>query len=450
MRQRTADAIIRKMDFLDKEIAKSTDLIEKWRDKIVDINKDIKDASKKLADAKHWQKEYNSAIKETADELKRVTDERKSVEERIARLEIEIRREQLQASLEWAKATEDATLIAIKEGQLKAFESEQRQLEHIERIGELKRLQEELPKVIARQKDAEIAAKAAEAAAKLEIQAKQQELRDFIIAKKAERDQLDESIKKEEERIAVLKEDLRLTGLLLDILGIKRTSELGAMNASIGALIAHGYALETERNKLRDLLDITGPVISVFGRLGNAFIDAANAANAAIASLLNQSVPMATPEMSTPEGLPPGWNNPSNEIILPPPPIDLIDALTNLGLGGMIGIPQQFAHGGMVQHDGLAMVHAGEEFKPAWKSRDSGGVSNTTYAPNLQVNLYMDGGSNSDKQSMRRFVRTEVIPEIIDAMEVNAGRVTKRMSKLLAPYQQDGAVGKSTPRMVLK
>ena len=125
------------------------------------------------------------------------------------------------------------------------------------------------------------------------------------------------------------------------------------------------------------------------------------------------------------------------------------NAFAALGLGPLMGIPG-FAHGGMVQHDGLAMVHAGEEFKPAWKSRDSGVSSSVSYAPNLQVNIYMDGGSAQDKQSVRRWVRTDVIPEIIDAMEINSNHVTTRMSKILAPHQQDGAIGKSSPRMIIK
>src|SRR3990167_4547757 len=448
VRQRTADAIIRKMDYLDAQINKSAELIEKWRNSIKDINKDIDDSKRKLSDAKYWQKEYASAIKEASDATTNATEIRVRTEERIEQLETEIQRANLERHLEWARSTEDAILIAQAESALKVFDNEQREKDFRSKVAELDFLKTALPERIANELAAKAAMEAAKRAAEESIATKQQELQDFIASKEEERRQLELNIKSEEDRIDILKEDLRFTGQLLDILGVKRESELGAMNASIGALIGRGIQLETERQQLSILTGTAAATTNVFGLLGNAFTSASNAALAAIAALTGAS--QATVFVPTASIVDPG---PSGGAAAPGIVTGAINniqqQLESLGLGALFGMPG-FAHGSdSVPHDMMAMVHAGEEIRPAWKNRSGdGSPSVVTYAPTVQVSLHMSG--NSDKQSTRRWVRDEVIPEILDAMEINSSRITNRMARYLSPHQQDGAEGKSTPRMIIK
>jgi hypothetical protein len=272
--------------------------------------------------------------------------------------------------------------------------------------------------------------------------------------------------------------DLDVTDLLLAQLGTKHQSEIDAMNAAIRADVAQGALYENQMNalialhaaqeKIGDASHIFDPLQTSIDSFTSFIVASANAINTAankppVAAAPSAAHPVATGTVNNPAfttvsvggSNAPALVSSSGYYQITPfgvRPVDqsFVDAggynpgsiVKDSGFGNAL-VPA-FASGiENVPKDMMAYLHAGEQVVPAAMvraGRTGGDTNNMAYAPNLSVNLTINGPA--DRAQMRRLVRDEIIPQLMDAMDVNSRNIVNRMSNSLAPRNQNKPVYK--------
>jgi hypothetical protein len=281
------EALNRRMDELDSQIADSVQNIEEWSRQIQDINDDISEQSATLADASHWQREYDDAIRESADQLQRLADQRKSLEGKLKDATNKAETDRLQKIID---TTTDLGTYYRTQAEMAALAQRIKDEQIAEEKSSIGDMQTELANVIRQQQEAAEAYANAGTAAAAAIEQQKNDIAIRLAADLAIRDSLMASIAAEQQRIQYLREGQQIITDLMNQAGIARTNEVDALSNSINELMYRGLLLEQERDRL----------IQVTGAAESASRVFAGLADTLARFTLTQSAPMPQYHAGTP------------------------------------------------------------------------------------------------------------------------------------------------------
>lgn len=416
------NAYIAKLDFLDAEIQKGTDAIDKYRDRIADINTEIGEQTAKLNDLEFWHKRYNDLIKDETDALKEATDARKSAQERILDLERSVTKDRLEMQLLAAQKSKKQSRIDAAEAAIDAFELQLKKKDMASRAAELAQLKRDLPTLISLEKQAQAALVSASIAATEQLNIEKQQIMERILNLQGEREQLQKNITTTEIWIQTLEKDKATTERMLESIGGKRRSEWEKINDTISSLTERGLKLEEERDALSKLTGIAKESVDAFHNLARAIQEAAQvqvtpAQQSPAQVALGPAPTPLFPESSTnPGGIPTVPNGYVNT--------DGLDIFGIMRQGGFPSFKEGTSDTGPKPL--LAMLHPHEAVVPREQNM-GGGV---TYSPSVTVNIRTTGGID------KRVVRDTIVPEILSALETNSSQIVQKFHRKIVPSSQ--------------
>ncbi len=418
-REDLINALVSKLDYLDSEIQKATDNINKWKETIAANNTEIADLTTKLNDAEYWHKRYTSLIQDETDAVTAATNARKSAEEKIADLETKIQRDRLDQQLMAAKVSKKQTRIADAQAAIDAFEKSQTLKEMAARKTELAQLKSDLPGLIKAEAQAKLNLVDASIKATEQINTEKQDIVTRILNLQGENAELQKNIITAEAYIESLQKMKTETETMLEAIGGKRQTELEKIDDTITKLIDRGQALERERDALAGVTNIAKETVDWFHNLGRAMQEATGvtpgSATPATATVAVQTSPAPTPLF------PAGPTNPGG---IPTVPNGYISTDGMDIFGSMLANQVPSFEGG-TEDTGpkpiLALLHPHEKVLQAG---DSGGMN---YNPSVTVNLTINGQAGD----MKRTVRDVIIPELLSALETNSSQMVQKFSKKL-------------------
>ncbi len=360
-----------KLQYIDDEIAKSTDKISGWRKQIADINAAIVIAQDTLADATHWQARYNDVIRDAESAYKSASDKRMSIEKEIADLQKEIEKDRLNDII---KNSKNETMVKLAKIRLQEMDKQA----DVDKIARLAELQKQLPETIRLENEAKDALEKRKTVAEQTIAAEKLELQTQIETKTRERNALLDNIIVEQQRIQTLFAEKDATLRLMSVLGIAvtaRETETDRMNKSIESLLARRHALEDEASALDGVIAAIKRLLAV----------------APSNNLSTGAQPLQPPQTS----LFNGFNN--------PPTVPGTNISSPIG---PIVFPSYDVGNPYVSSDQLAMLHRGERVLTAQEnSYYSGGVNVRVDA----IHYHSDGSGNPQQEGQEfayAFVRS--------------------------------------------